>query len=104
MFAPASPDRSRVVPKVRAAVEKSNERGEAAATDRQRVLTWAQRLKRVFAIDMETCRSCGGKLRVIASIEEQAVIERILGHLGGDGESFDSAHPSRASPGGDLLI
>jgi hypothetical protein len=32
----------------------------------------------VFAIDIEVCRSCGGKLRVIASIEEHATIERIL--------------------------
>jgi hypothetical protein len=31
-------------------------------------LTWAQRLKRVFAIDIEVCRRCGGKLRVIAGI------------------------------------
>jgi hypothetical protein len=45
-----------------------NECGEAAAGDRQRRLTWAQRLKRIFAIDIEVCRRCGGKLRVIASI------------------------------------
>jgi len=43
----------------------ANERGEASATDRQRALTWAQRLKRVFAIDIEVCRRCGGRLRVI---------------------------------------
>jgi hypothetical protein len=49
-------------------------------------MTWAQRLKRVFAIDIETCRSCGGKLRVIASIEEPAVIERSVrsGRSGGN--------------------
>jgi rRNA maturation protein Nop10 len=29
-------------------------------------MSWAQRLKRVFAIDIETCPDCGGKLRVIA--------------------------------------
>ena len=44
-------------------------------------LSWAQRLKRVFAIDIERCRRCGGKLRVIASIEDPALIERILAHL-----------------------
>jgi len=97
VFAPASPDRARIVPKTRAAA--ANERG-----GRQRALTWAQRLKRVFAIDIEVCRSCGGKLRVIASIEEQATIERILEHLGGDGESKDPAHPSRAPPERDLLF
>ena len=45
-------------------------------------MTWAQRLRRVFAIDIESCRQCGGRLRVIASIETPAVIERILAHLG----------------------
>jgi hypothetical protein len=29
-------------------------------------MSWAQRLKRVFAIDIESCPECGGKLRVIA--------------------------------------
>jgi hypothetical protein len=33
------------------------------------VLSWARRLKRLFAIEIETCRRCGGKLRVVASIE-----------------------------------
>ena len=44
-------------------------------------MSWAQRLKRVFAIDIENCRRCGGKLRVIASIGDPALIERILTHL-----------------------
>jgi hypothetical protein len=29
-------------------------------------MTWAQRLKRVFGIDIETCAACGGALRIIA--------------------------------------
>jgi hypothetical protein len=50
VFAPASPDRARVVPRTRAPVaNQAKENGEASATDRQRALTWAQRLKRVFA-------------------------------------------------------
>jgi hypothetical protein len=96
---PASPDRARVVPKTRAVANKDNECGEPSATERQRALTWAQRLERVFAIDIEVCRRCGGRLRVIASLEEQAVIERILEHLGRDGESVDPAHPSREQSG-----
>ena len=72
-----------------------------SATDRQRAMTWSQRLKRVFAIDIETCRQCGGRLRVIASIEAPAVIEWILEHLGRDAGSVDPAHPSRAPPTGD---
>jgi hypothetical protein len=44
-------------------------------------MTWAQRLKRVFNIDVERCRVCGGKARVIAAIEDKAVIDKILTHL-----------------------
>jgi hypothetical protein len=105
VFAPASPDRARVVPGTRSAAgNKAKPCGEPLTTDRQRALTWAQRLKRVFAIDIEVCRRCGGRLRVIASIEDPAVIERILEHLGRDAESVDPAHPSRAPPERDLLI
>jgi hypothetical protein len=107
VFASASPDRARVVPRLcprRAAAGKSREGGKASASDRQRSLTRAQRLKRVFAIDIEICRRCGGQLRVIASIEEPAVIERILGHLGGAAGSAAAAHRSRAPPQGDLLV
>ena len=43
-------------------------------------MTWAQRLKRVFGIDMQTCE-CGGTIKVIACIEDRAVIKRILDHL-----------------------
>jgi len=63
-----------------------------------------RRLRRVFAIDIGTCRQCGGRLRVIARIEAPAVIERILEHLGRDAGSVDPAHPSRAPPKGDRLV
>ena len=38
-------------------------------------LTWAQRLKRMFGIDVQTCAGCGGTMRIIASIEDTVVIE-----------------------------
>ena len=44
-------------------------------------MTWAQRLKRVFNIGIETCGRCGGSLKVIACIEDQDVIDRILDHM-----------------------
>jgi hypothetical protein len=40
-------------------------------------LNWARRLKRVFGIEIEQCVRCGGRLKVIASIEEPEIIERI---------------------------
>jgi 16S rRNA U1498 N3-methylase RsmE len=44
-------------------------------------MTWAQRLKRVFNIDIETCEQCGGAVNVIASIEDPLMIQKILSHL-----------------------
>ncbi len=45
-------------------------------------MSWARLLKRVFDIDVEHCPHCGGKLKIIAAIEEPGVIARILAHLG----------------------
>jgi len=64
-------------------------------------MTEAKRLKRVFAID-ERCWRCGGTLRVIASIEQPDVIERILDHLGSDSEPLDLVPLSRAPPAGEF--
>jgi hypothetical protein len=47
-------------------------------------MTWAQRLRRVFAIDIEKCERCGGPVRIIASIEDPDVIQKILKHLNPD--------------------
>ena len=44
-------------------------------------MSWMQRLKRVFAIDIETCPDCGGQLRIIACIEEPSLIAKILRHV-----------------------
>ncbi len=33
-------------------------------------------------MDIEVCSECGGKLKVISSIEEPEVIKKILNHLG----------------------
>ena len=45
-------------------------------------LGWARLLKRVFEMDLEHCPHCGGALKMIAAIEEPAVIVKILTHLG----------------------
>ena len=44
-------------------------------------MTWAQPLKRVFNIDITTCPTCGGAMKVIACIEDPIVIRKILDHL-----------------------
>jgi|TARA_B100000959_G_scaffold171236_1_gene179331 hypothetical protein len=44
-------------------------------------MTPAQRLKRVFNIDIKTYRECPGPVQVIACIEDPRVIKQILDHL-----------------------
>jgi hypothetical protein len=40
----------------------------------------------VFGIEIEQCVRCGGRLKVIASIEEPELVERILAHRRERGE------------------
>ncbi len=54
-------------------------------------MCWAQRLKRVFNIDVTICSACGGPMKIIASIEDLFVIDKILSHLEGRGGSQESA-------------
>jgi hypothetical protein len=44
--------------------------------------SWAELLQRVFAVDVLACPRCGGRMRVIATIDDPAVVRRILTHLG----------------------
>lgn len=44
-------------------------------------MSWARLLKRVFVIHVERC-GCGGRLKIIAAIEDSVMIVRILTHLG----------------------
>lgn len=45
-------------------------------------MDWAQRLKRVFGVEIDTCRRRGGRLRITSGIEQPAVVAKILAHLG----------------------
>ena len=40
-------------------------------------MSWAQRLKRVFNIDIEICGECGGAVKIIASTKDPEVIRKI---------------------------
>ena len=83
VFAPHSKLRSAVTPAGRGKGSKRQceEGTDKPATPRHVAMNWAKRLKRVFGIDIEACARCGGKLKVIASIEEPEVIAKILAHL-----------------------
>jgi hypothetical protein len=48
-----------------------------------------------FAIDVLACPNCGGRLRLIATIHDPAVIQQILAHLG---RSQSEQSPGPAPP------
>ena len=93
--------------------------------ERRASMTWAQRLKRVFGIDIdksagesictvedrreavgyrdvpdETCPACGGAVRIIACVENPDVIEKILTHLDAKATASEATRrpPCRAPP------
>ena len=41
--------------------------------ERHAAMTWAQRLKRVFSIDIEVFGRCGGSVRVIADASDRCI-------------------------------
>ena len=62
--------------------EKPGDDANCHAHEAPARMGWARLLKRVFDIDREHCPQCGGDLKIIAAIEEPAVIAKILTHLG----------------------
>jgi hypothetical protein len=91
VFAPNSKYRALVTPAKRGKRKKAitaETRQNQTPVERRASMTWAQRLKRVFDIDVETCSECGGDVRIIASIEDPMVIRKILTHL--DGKAFSA--------------
>jgi hypothetical protein len=102
VFAPNSKYRARVTPAKRGKREKyhSVHGADQTPAEKRASMTWAQRLKRVFNIDIETCSKCGGDVRIIASIEDPAVIQKILAHLDSTASSTATAllPDCRASP------
>ena len=46
-----------------------------------RAWTWAALMHRAFGIDVLACANCGGRLRLIATLHDPAVIRKILAHL-----------------------
>jgi hypothetical protein len=86
VFAPNSKHRSYVTPTRRGKGNPSQSQDDKTPKQRHKAMTWAQRLKRVFNIDVSICPKCEGEAKVIADtsdrcIEDQPVIDKILRHL-----------------------
>ena len=49
----------------------------------------------MFEIDVLACPECGGRLRLLATIEDPAVVRKILSHLG---IAIECPRPAPARP------
>jgi Putative transposase len=58
-----------------------------------RAWSWAALMHRAFAIDVLACPNCGGRLRLIGTLHDPAVIRTILAHL-----EMAQSGPSPAPP------
>ena len=69
----------------------------APRRDRPRYRAWADLMRRAYESDVLACPQCGGRMVVLATIDDPAVIQRILRHLG---LSLDTGDPvsARGSP------
>ena len=108
VFAPNSAHRAQVTPAKRGKGNKARTTDAAEDTtpaERRAAMAWAQRLKRVFNIDIETCNGCGGPVKIIACIEDPVVVEKILTHLDSKaaGGAARRLPPCRAPPQASLF-
>ena len=78
IFAPHSRWRAQITPGKRGSGVKAADTRTPA--ERHRAMSWAQRLKRVFQLNLQSCEGCGGPVRVMACIEDPLVIGKILEH------------------------
>jgi len=103
VFAPNSKHRIHVTPAKRGRGRKAQQQepwDEKTQVERHAAMTWMQRLKRVFNSDIETCKKCKGPVKIIACVEDPAVIEKILKYLKAKAISNNSAQlpPGRGPP------
>ena len=106
VFAPNSKYRLLVTPAKRGRGKKVKAPNDQTPAEKRASMTWAQRLKRVFNIDVETCSECGGTVKIIASIEDPIVIRKILAHLDQKASMQQAAclPESRAPPPTGLIV
>ncbi|MDD5306582.1 MAG: transposase [Deltaproteobacteria bacterium] len=64
---------------VKPASEEQPEPEKPAEGSRYR--PWAELMKRTFGLDVLCCTECGGRMKLIALIEEPSVVRKILKHL-----------------------
>jgi len=109
VFAPNSKYRTLVTPAKQGRgkkVKTADDAQDQTPAEKRASMTWAQRLKRVFDIDVTTCCECAGDVKIIASIEDPVVIQKMLAHLDDNATSAatEMLPDCRASPTASLFV
>jgi hypothetical protein len=76
----AAPEPTVLAPPLAAGAQGTSE-GTKAKTG-SRAWSWAALMHRAFGVDVLACPHCGGRLRLIATLHDPAVIRKLLAHVG----------------------
>jgi len=68
-----------------------------ACKDKKRYSAWSDLMRRAFALEVLDCPRCHQPMRLIATIEDPAVVKKILNHLGLSTD-VPEAEPARPPP------
>ena len=105
VLAPRAAWRGALVPALSHGVETSvlepsveaAENASRATPSRAGAYQWAELMRRTFGLDVLACPRCGGRLRLVALIDQGSVVQRILRHLGLP-TAVPEPGPARAPP------
>jgi len=98
VVARAEPEASAVEPCPPAPAADGQPAEAKAHRARPKYRAWADLMRRAFEADVLSCPRCGGRMTVLATIEDPAVIQRILTHLGLSVEAGEALPATRGSP------
>jgi len=108
VFAPAAGDRARIVPGGDCRQGARKKRGKPSKADPDRgsnptksspmsAMTWAELMRRVFAIDVLVCPHCEGPMKVLGPVQSRPAVEKFLRHKGLSA-NVPTWAPARAPP------
>jgi ribosomal protein S27E len=99
VLAPNAKWRKRVVAYKRPVIglDPTDVEDEAPKKSPPRYYAWADLMRRTFGYDVKACLECGGRMKLIAMIDQPDVIKKILDHLNLPTEP-PRTHPARPPP------
>ena len=84
VLAPASKLRPKIVPRGEPREDEAQE--EKPKRKGSRDWPWAQLMARSFALDVEKCPKCAGRMKLVALVQDPKSVARFLRHLGAPNE------------------